>query len=256
MSLSGNRIMKILVTVKRVIDPNVKVRLKRDGSGVELDNVKMAMNPFDEIAVEEAIRLKEQGAASEVVVVSVGLPQSQEVLRTAMAMGADRAILIETAATLEPLSVAKLIREVVLTEQPGLVIVGKQAIDDDCNQTGQILAGLLGWAQATYASSVSVSEGHVQVRREIDKGVETVRIKLPAIVTTDLRLNEPRYTTLPSIMKARRLPMATIPAAQYGHDLEPRLVTLACEEPPQRSQGVQLKSIAELAEKLTTLLGN
>jgi electron transfer flavoprotein beta subunit len=247
--------MKILVPIKRVIDPNVKVRIKSDGSGVELSNVKMAMNPFDEVAVEQAIQLKEAGLAEEIVIACVGLAQSQDVIRTALAMGADRGILVETAEALEQLAVAKLLREVVRTEQPGLVIIGKQASDDDCNQTGQILAGLLGWAQATYASQLSLKDGRIAVTRETDKGAETVAMHLPAVVTTDLRLNEPRFTTMPSIMKARRLPLAVLPAAQFGLDLSPRLESLQVEEPAERALGTRLKNVQELAEKLKSVLG-
>ncbi|HEY4072155.1 MAG TPA: electron transfer flavoprotein subunit beta/FixA family protein [Herbaspirillum sp.] len=247
--------MKILVSVKRVIDPNVKVRIKSDGSGVEMNSVKMAMNPFDEVAVEQAIQLKEAGIVSEIVVVCVGPAQSQDVIRTAMAMGADRGILIETAEMLEQLAVAKLLREVVRAEQPGMVIMGKQASDDDCNQTGQLLAGLLGWPQATYASKIIVNDGRLEVTREIDKGTETVAMGLPAVVTTDLRLNEPRFTTMPSIMKARRLPLAVTPAAQFGLDLAPRLETLRVDEPAQRAVGVRVKNVQELAEKLKSVLG-
>jgi electron transfer flavoprotein beta subunit len=247
--------MKILVSVKRVIDPNVKVRIKSDGSGVEMNSVKMAMNPFDEVAVEQAIQLKDAGIVSEIVIICVGLAQSQDVIRTAMAMGADRGILVETTEMPEQLAVAKLLREVVLAEQPGMVIMGKQSSDDDCNQTGQLLAGLLGWPQATYASKIVVSDGRLEVTREIDKGTETVAMALPAVVTTDLRLNEPRFTTMPSIMKARRLPLAVTPAAQFGLDLSPRLETLRVDEPAQRAMGVRVKDVQELAEKLKSVLG-
>jgi electron transfer flavoprotein beta subunit len=248
--------MKVLVTVKRVVDPNVKVRIRSDGSGVELANLKMTMNPFDEIAVEEAVRLKEQGVASEVVVVSVGPAQCQETLRTALAMGADRGVLIEAAAGLEPLSVAKLVREVVKTEQAGLVIVGKQAIDDDCNQTGQMLAALLGWPQATFISDLKIQDGRLLLTREIDKGSETLEIPLPAVATTDLRLNEPRYATLPSVMKAKRLPLAVKKAEEFGVDLTPRLEQLRVEEPAPRAPGVRVADAAEMAGKLHSVLGS
>lgn len=248
--------MKVLVTVKRVVDPNVKVRIRSDGSGVELANLKMTMNPFDEIAVEEAVRLKEQGVASEVVVVSVGPAQCQETLRTALAMGADRGVLIEAAAGLEPLSVAKLVREVVKAEQAGLVIVGKQAIDDDCNQTGQMLAALLGWPQATFISDLKIQDGRLLLTREIDKGSETLEISLPAVATTDLRLNEPRYATLPSVMKAKRLPLAVKKAEEFGVDLTPRLEQLRVEEPAPRAPGVRVADAAEMAGKLHSVLGS
>jgi electron transfer flavoprotein beta subunit len=248
--------MKVLVTVKRVVDPNVKVRIRSDGSGVELANLKMTMNPFDEIAVEEAVRLKESGVASEVVVVSVGPAQCQETLRTALAMGADRGILIEAAAGLEPLSVAKLVREVVKAEQADLVIVGKQAIDDDCNQTGQMLAALLDWPQATFISRLEVHDGRLQLTREIDKGSETLELPLPAVVTTDLRLNEPRYATLPSVMKAKRLPLAVKKADEFGVDLTPRLEQLRVEEPAARAPGVRVADAVEMARKLHSVLGS
>jgi electron transfer flavoprotein beta subunit len=248
--------MKVLVTVKRVVDPNVKVRIRSDGSGVELANLKMTMNPFDEIAVEEAVRLKESGVASEVVVVSVGPAQCQETLRTALAMGADRGILIEAAAGLEPLSVAKLVREVVKAEQADLVIVGKQAIDDDCNQTGQMLAALLDWPQATFISRLEVHDGRLQLTREIDKGSETLELPLPAVVTTDLRLNEPRYATLPSVMKAKRLPLAVKKADEFGVDLTPRLEQLRVEEPAARAPGVRVADAVEMAGKLHSVLGS
>jgi len=247
--------MKVLVTVKRVVDPNVKVRIRGDGSGVDLANLKMTMNPFDEIAVEEAVRLKEQGVASEVVAVSVGPSQSQETLRTAMAMGADRGILVESAAGLEPLAVAKLVREVVKAEAADLVIVGKQAIDDDCNQTGQMLAALLGWPQATFISKLELRDGHLLLTREIDSGSETLELPLPAVVTTDLRLNEPRYATLPSVMKAKRLPLAVKKADELGIDLTPRLTQLGVEEPAMRAPGVRVASAAEMASKLHSVLG-
>ncbi|MHB1427125.1 MAG: electron transfer flavoprotein subunit beta/FixA family protein [Rhodocyclaceae bacterium] len=246
--------MKVLVPVKRVIDYNVKVRVKADQSGVELAGVKMALNPFDEIAVEEGVRLKEAGIAAEVVAVSCGATVCQEQLRTALALGADRAILVETdaaqAETLQSLAVAKLLKAVCDKEQPQLVILGKQAIDDDANQTGQMLAALLGWPQATFASKVSVADGQVQVTREIDGGLETLSIRLPAIVTTDLRLNEPRYATLPNIMKAKKKPMDVLKPAELGVDIAPRLTTLKVAEPPKRQAGVKVADVAELVAKL------
>jgi electron transfer flavoprotein beta subunit len=242
--------MKILVCVKRVVDYNVKVRVKADGSGVETANVKMSMNPFDEIAVEEAVRLKEAGTASEIVAVSLGVPQCQETLRTALAMGADRAILVETAAELQPLAVAKALKALVDKEQPQLVILGKQAIDDDANQTGQMLAALLAWPQGTFASKVAVSGGEVAVTREIDGGLETVSLKLPAVVTTDLRLNEPRYVTLPNIMKAKKKPLETLQPEALGVDVTPRLKTLKVDEPPKRQGGARVADVAELVAKL------
>ena len=242
--------MKILVPIKRVVDYNVKIRVKADQSGVELANVKMAMNPFDEIAVEEAVRLKEAGKASEVVVVSAGLGACQETLRTALAIGADRAILIETDAELQPLAVAKLLKAIVAQEQPGLVILGKQAIDDDANQTAQMLAALLGWPQATFASKVEVGAERVQVTREIDGGLETLSLPLPAVVSTDLRLNEPRYATLPNIMKAKKKPLETVKPADLGVDVAPRLSTLKVVEPAARSAGVKVADVAELVAKL------
>ena len=245
--------MKILVPVKRVIDYNVKPRVKADGTGVDLANVKMSMNPFDEIAVEEAIRLKEKGAATEIVVVSIGPAKAQETLRTALAMGADRAILIQTDDNVEPLGVAKLLAKVVAEEQPGLVVLGKQAIDDDSNQTGQMLAALLGWAQGTFASKVEVSGEELSVTREVDGGLETVKLKLPAIVTTDLRLNEPRYASLPNIMKAKSKPLATKAPADYGVDISPRLETVKVSEPPKRQAGIKVGSVDELIEKLKAL---
>jgi electron transfer flavoprotein beta subunit len=244
--------MKILVPVKRVVDYNVKIRVKPDQSGVELANVKMSMNPFDEIAVEEAVRLKEKGVATEVVVVSVGPAQAQETLRTALAMGADRGILVTTDLTTESLGVAKILAKIAAEEQPGLVILGKQAIDDDANQTGQMLASLLGWAQGTFASKVDPSADKVAVTREIDGGLETVELKLPAIVTTDLRLNEPRYASLPNIMKAKSKPIANKTPDDYGVDLTPRLTTLKVTEPPKRSAGIKVKTVDELIEKLKT----
>lgn len=245
--------MKLLVPVKRVIDYNVKPRVKADGTGVDLANVKMSMNPFDEIAVEEAIRLKEKGVASEVVVVSIGVAKAQETLRTALAMGADRAILIESDADVEPLGVAKLLAKVAAEEGPGLVILGKQAIDDDSNQTGQMLAALLGWAQGTFASKVEIEGDAVNVTREVDGGLETVKLKLPAIVTTDLRLNEPRYASLPNIMKAKSKPLATKKPEEYGVDIAPRLETLSVAEPAGRSAGIKVADVDELVAKLKEL---
>jgi electron transfer flavoprotein beta subunit len=242
--------MKILVSVKRVVDANVKVRVKADGSGVELANVKMAMNPFDEIAVEEAVRLKEGGSATEIVAVSCGLQACQETLRTALALGADRAILVETDAELQPLAVAKLLKAIVGKESPQLVIMGKQAIDDDNNQTGQMLAALLGWPQATFASKVKLEGGGAQVTREVDGGLETVAIKLPAVVTTDLRLNEPRYVTLPNIMKAKKKPLEALKPDALGVDVAPRIATLKVEEPPKRKSGIKVADAKALVEKL------
>ncbi|MGC2518395.1 MAG: electron transfer flavoprotein subunit beta/FixA family protein [Burkholderiales bacterium] len=242
--------MKVLVAVKRVVDYNVKVRVKADGSGVETANVKMSMNPFDEIAVEEAMRLKEAGTATEVVAVSCGAQACQETLRTALALGADRAILIETDVELQPLAVAKLLRAIVQKENPRLVILGKQAIDDDCNQTGQMLAGLLGWPQATFASKVKIDGDKADVTREVDGGLETVAIKLPAVVTTDLRLNEPRYVTLPNIMKAKKKTLEVLKPDALGVDVAPRLATLKVEEPPRRKAGVKVPDAKTLVEKL------
>jgi electron transfer flavoprotein beta subunit len=242
--------MKVLVAVKRVVDYNVKIRVKSDGTGVDLANVKMSMNPFDEIAVEEAVRLKEAGVATEVVVVSCGVAQCQETLRTAMAIGADRAILVESNDELQPLAVAKILKALADKEQPQLVILGKQAIDDDSNQTGQMLAALANWPQATFASKVQVEGGKAAVIREVDGGLETVSIALPAIVTTDLRLNEPRYVTLPNIMKAKKKPLETIPVADLGVDVSPRLKTLKVNEPPKRSAGVMVPDVAALVDKL------
>ncbi|MGE5116550.1 MAG: electron transfer flavoprotein subunit beta/FixA family protein [Betaproteobacteria bacterium] len=242
--------MKVLVPVKRVVDYNVKVRVKSDGSGVDIANVKMSMNPFDEIAVEEAVRLKEKGAASEVIAVSCGVAQCQETLRTAMAIGADRAILVETSEELQPLAVAKLLKALADKEQPGLVILGKQAIDDDCNQTGQMLAALTGWAQATFASKVELDGGQARVTREIDGGLETLAIKLPAVVTTDLRLNEPRYVTLPNIMKAKKKPLEVVKPVDLGVDVAPRIRTLKVSEPPKRGAGVKVPDVATLVAKL------
>ncbi len=242
--------MKLLVPVKRVVDANVKVRVKSDGTGIELANVKMAMNPFDEIAVEEAIRLKEAGVATEIVAVSCGTPACQETLRTALALGADRAILVETDAELQPLAVAKLLKAITAKENPQLVIMGKQAIDDDNNQTGQMLAALLGWPQATFASKVKIEGGQGQVTREVDGGLETVSIKLPAVITTDLRLNEPRYVTLPNIMKAKKKPLEMLKPDALGVDVAPRLATLKVEEPPKRKSGVKVPDSKALVEKL------
>jgi electron transfer flavoprotein beta subunit len=242
--------MKILVPVKRVIDYNVKPRVKADGSGVDLANVKMSMNPFDEIAVEEALRIKEAGNAEEVIAVSVGPAKAQETLRTALAMGADRAILIETDETVEPLAVAKLLAEVAAEENPGLILLGKQAIDDDSNQTGQMLAALLGWGQATFANTVAVEGDSVTVAREIDGGLQTVKLKTPAIVTTDLRLNEPRYASLPNIMKAKKKPLDVKTPADYGVDIAPRLTTLKVTEPPVRSAGIKVADVDALVGKL------
>ena len=247
--------MKILVPVKRVIDYNVKARVKADKTGVDLANVKMSMNPFDEIAVEEAIRKKEAGQAEEIIAVSIGPAQAQETLRTALAMGADRAILIQTDEAVEPLAVAKLLKAVVDAEQPGLVILGKQAIDDDSNQTGQMLAALLGWPQGTFASIVKVTDGGIEVTREVDGGLETVALTMPAIVTTDLRLNEPRYASLPNIMKAKKKQLDVKTPADYGVDTAPRLKTLKVEEPPKRTGGVKVKSIEELVDKLKNEAG-
>ncbi len=245
--------MKIMVPVKRVLDYNVKPRVKADGSGIDLANVKMSMNPFDEIAVEEAIRLKEKGVATEIVVVSIGEQKAQETLRTALAMGADRAILIVSEDRVEPLGVAKLLKAIADEEAPGLIILGKQAIDDDNNQTGQMLAALTGWGQGTFASAVEVSGDTVTVTREIDGGSETVSLTLPAIVTTDLRLNEPRYASLPNIMKAKAKPLAQKTAADYGVDIAPRITTLKVEEPAKRSAGVKVADVDELIGKLKTL---
>ena len=242
--------MKVLVPVKRVVDYNVKVRVKSDGSGVDIANVKMSMNPFDEIAIEEAVRLKEKGAASEVIAVSCGVTQCQETLRTAMAIGADRAILVECTDELQPLAVAKILKALVDREQPGLVILGKQAIDDDCNQTGQMLAALSGLPQATFASKVEVSGGAVRVTREVDGGLETLALKLPAVVTTDLRLNEPRYVTLPNIMKAKKKPLDVVKPADLGVDVAPRIKTLKVAEPPKRGAGVKVPDVATLVAKL------
>ena len=242
--------MKVLVCVKRVVDYNVKVRVKADNTGVETANVKMSMNPFDEIAVEEAVRLKEAGKATEIIAISMGPPQAQETLRTALAIGADRGILVESTEELQPLAVAKLLKMTVEKEQPALVLLGKQAIDDDSNQTAQMLAGLLGWAQATFASKVTVADSGATIVREVDGGLESVELKLPAVVSIDLRLNTPRYASLPNIMKAKKKPIQTIKVADAGVDVAPRLKTLKVEEPPKRTGGVKVASVAELVEKL------
>ena len=247
--------MKVLVPVKRVVDYNVKIRVKADGSGVDLANVKMSMNPFDEIAVEEAIRLKESGQADEIVAVSIGPAQAQETLRTALAMGADRAILVTVDGPVEPLDVAKILKGVVNAEEPGLVILGKQAIDDDANQTGQMLAALLGWSQGTFASKVEIDGGKAKVTREIDGGLQVVELKLPAIVTTDLRLNQPRYASLPNIMKAKKKPLDEKSAGDYGVDPAPRLKVLKTEEPEGRKAGVKVADVAELVDKLKNEAG-
>ena len=242
--------MKVLVPVKRVIDYNVKVRVKADNSGVELANVKMAMNPFDEIAVEEALRLKEAGGADEVVAVSIGPTQNQETIRTALAMGADRGIHIEAPHEVEPLAVAKLLKAVVEREEPGLVFVGKQAIDDDCNQTGQMLAALLGWAQGTFVSGIEIKGDSAAVVREVDGGLEHLEVKMPAVVTVDLRLNEPRYASLPNIMKAKKKPLDSMSADELGVDVTPRLATTRVEEPPAREAGIKVSDVEELVDKL------
>ena len=242
--------MKLLVPVKRVVDYNVKVRVKSDGSGVETSGVKMSMNPFDEIAVEEAVRLKEKGLASEIIAISMGAPQCGETLRTALAMGADRGILVETDVELQPLAVAKMLRAIAEREQPRLIIMGKQAIDDDMNATGQMLAALLGWPQGTFASKITIEGDTATVTREVDGGLETVALTLPAIVTTDLRLNEPRYASLPNIMKARKKPIETMSPADLGIDPAPRLTLVRVDEPPRRQAGMKVKSVAELVEKL------
>ena len=244
--------MKLLVPVKRVVDYNVKVRVKADGSGVETAGVKMSMNPFDEIAVEEAVRLKEKGIATEIIVVSMGVAQCQETLRTALAMGADRGILVETDVELQPLAVAKMLKALAAKEQPGLIIMGKQAIDDDMNATGQMLAALLGWPQGTFASRISIEGEKLTVTREIDGGLETLELDLPCIITTDLRLNEPRYASLPNIMKARKKPIETIKPADLGVDPAPRLKLVKVAEPPKRVAGQKVGSVAELVQKLRT----
>ena len=242
--------MKVLVAVKRVVDYNVKVRVKSDGSGVDLANVKMSMNPFDEIAIEEAVRLREKGVVTEIIAVSCGVLGCQETLRTAMAIGADRAILVETDVELQPLAVAKLLKSLVDREQPGLVILGKQAIDDDCNQTGQMLAALGDLPQATFASKVEVADGHALVTREVDGGLETLKLTLPVVVTTDLRLNEPRYVTLPNIMKAKKKPLEMLKPADLGVDVTPRIQTLKVSEPPMRTAGIKVPDVATLVSKL------
>ncbi|MBT9466244.1 electron transfer flavoprotein subunit beta/FixA family protein [Hydrogenophaga sp.] len=242
--------MRVIVPVKRVVDYNVKVRVKSDGSGVDIANVKMSMNPFDEIAVEEAVRLREKGVVTEVIAVSCGVTQCQETLRTAMAIGADRAILVETTVELQPLAVAKLLKALVDKEQPGLIILGKQAIDDDCNQTGQMLAALAGLPQATFASKVEVADGKASVTREVDGGLETLSVTLPAVITTDLRLNEPRYVTLPNIMKAKKKQMDIVKPEDLGVDVTPRIKTLKVSEPPKRGAGIKVADVAALVDKL------
>ena len=242
--------MKVIVAVKRVVDYNVKIRVKADGSGVELANVKMSMNPFDEIGVEEAIRLKEAGKATEIIVVSIGPAQAQETLRTALAMGADRAILIKHDELVEPLGVAKILKGVVEAEQPGIVILGKQAIDDDCNQTGQMLSALLGWPQATFCSKIEPGDGEATITREIDGGLQQIKVKMPLVMTTDLRLNQPRYASLPNIMKAKKKPLEEKTPADYGADVKPRLKVIKTEDPPKRASGVKVASVAELVSKL------
>jgi electron transfer flavoprotein beta subunit len=244
--------MKALVAVKRVVDYNVKVRVKADHTGVETANVKMSMNPFDEIAVEEALRLREAGTVEEVIVVSAGIQQCTETIRTALAMGADRGVLVQTDVELQPLAVAKLLKAVIQKEGPEIVIIGKQAIDDDCNQTGQMLAALLGWGQATFASKVTLGGDSAEVTREVDGGLETIKLKMPVIVTTDLRLNEPRYASLPNIMKAKKKPIDVVTPDDLGVDVAPRLVTLKVEEPAKRQGGVKVGSVEELVDKLKT----
>jgi electron transfer flavoprotein beta subunit len=247
--------MKVLVAVKRVIDYNVKIRVKADKTGVETANVKMSMNPFDEIAVEEAIRMREKGKATEVIAFSAGPAQCQETIRTALAMGADRGVHVLSDAELQPLAVAKLMKAVVDKEQPGLVIVGKQAIDDDSNQTGQMLAALLGWSVGTFANKLNAAEGWLEVKREVDGGLENIKIKLPAVITTDLRLNEPRYASLPNIMKAKKKPIEVLAPDALGVDIAPRLKTLKVEEPPKRKSGIKVKTVAELVDKLKNEAG-
>lgn len=242
--------MKVLVPIKRVVDYNVKIRVKSDNSGVELANVKMSMNPFDEIAVEEAIRLKEAGNVSEIIVLSVGPQQSQETIRTALAMGADRGILIKTDELVEPLNVAKLIKAVSDEENPEIIILGKQAIDDDSNQTGQMLSALLGWSQGTFASELKISDGKINVIREVDGGLQTIDLKLPSVITTDLRLNEPRYASLPNIMKAKKKPIEQLSASDLGVDISPKIQQIKVEEPPKRKAGIKVSSVAELVQKL------
>ncbi len=247
--------MKLLVSVKRVVDYNVKIRVKSDQTGVDLTNVKMSMNPFDEIAVEEAVRLKEAGTASEIIAVSIGPEQAKETIRTALAMGADRGILVKTDDVIEPLGVAKILKPLVATELPDLVILGKQAIDDDCNQTGQMLSGLLNWSQGTFASKVELGDGQVNVTREIDGGLRTIQLKLPAVITTDLRLNEPRYASLPNIMKAKRKPIDEKTPDDLGVDITKRLSVLKVSDPPRREAGVKVESVKDLAEKLRSEAG-
>jgi electron transfer flavoprotein beta subunit len=247
--------MKILVPVKRVVDYNVKIRVKSDGSGVELANIKMSMNPFDEIAVEEALRLREAGKATEIICVSIGPQQAAETIRTGLAMGADRGILVKTDGPTEPLAVAKILKAIAEAEQPGLIILGKQAIDDDCNQTGQMLAALLGWPQGTFASKVVIDGSDVLVTREVDGGLQTVRLKGPAVVTTDLRLNEPRYASLPNIMKAKKKPIDEKSPQDYGVDVKPRLEVLNTVEPPRRKSGIKVASVADLVGKLRNEAG-
>jgi electron transfer flavoprotein beta subunit len=247
---SNEDTMRALVAVKRVVDYNVKVRVKADKTGVETANVKMSMNPFDEIAIEEALRLREAGTVEEVIVVSAGVQQCQETIRTGLAMGADRGVLVLTDVELQPLAVAKLLKAVIDKEGPEIVIIGKQAIDDDCNQTGQMLAALLGWSQATFASKVQIGDGKAEVTREVDGGLETIDLKMPVVVTTDLRLNEPRYASLPNIMKAKKKPIATMSPDDLGVDVTPRLVTLKVEEPAKRQGGIKVGSVAELVDKL------
>lgn len=247
--------MKILVPVKRVVDYNVKIRVKSDKTGVDLANVKMSMNPFDEISIEEAVRLKEAGTATEVIAVSVGPQQAQETIRTALAMGADRGILVKTDAEVEPLGVAKILKGIVEAESPDLVIVGKQAIDDDSNQTGQMLAGLLGWSQGTFASKVEIGDGKATVTREIDGGLQTIEVTLPTVVTSDLRLNEPRYASLPNIMKAKKKPIDEKTPEDYGVDISPRLAVLEVTEPPERKAGIKVETVAELVDKLKNEAG-
>ena len=247
--------MKILVPVKRAVDKDVKIRVKADGSGVELSNVKMSMNPFDEIAVEEAIRLKEAGKASEIVAVSIGPQQAAETIRTALAMGADRGILVKAVGAIEPLAVAKILKAIAAAEAPGLIIMGKQAIDDDCNQTGQMLAALLNWPQGTFASKVALDGEALTVTREVDGGLQTVKLKMPAIVTTDLRLNEPRYASLPNIMRAKKKPIDEKTPADYGVDIKPRLEVIKTSEPPTRKAGMKVATVAELIDKLKNEAG-
>ncbi len=247
--------MKVLIPVKRVVDYNVKIRVKSDQTGVDLNNVKMSMNPFDEIAVEEALRMKEAGTASEIIAISIGVQQCRETIRTALAMGADRGILVQTEAALEPLHVAKILQAVVAEESPELIILGKQAIDDDCNQTGQMLAALLGWPQGTFASELEIADGKLKVTREVDGGLQTIQLDMPAVVTTDLRLNEPRYASLPNIMKAKKKPIDEKTPEDFGVDVAPRLVVLKVEEPPKRQAGVKVADVAELVDKLRNEVG-